>query len=238
MDGPEQSVYAVRRGRRQRPRHDADDIPREATSSWRSTSPTNTHSSHPWSASRPRSTTPTLATTTRAPCVWVCCVPRSGSRRTRSFPSSTSSATCSSSPTPTMRSSSPSPTTTRPIVPSSRRRQRTGSSAMRGRTASASTSISYYTVPRWIWTSLIDMHFGRLANVCMRAGFTLSFLCHFLLGTCISDGQMEHGGGIRAYEQCSCSIDASINAGRSITADSYSSDLVFSHKNKHTVYRR
>lgn len=133
MDGPDQSVYAVRiRRSRAHLRYEAKKLTqrRAGTSSSRSHSPTSIPSNHRWCRSAPRSTTPTSATTTRAPCAWACCVPTSGSRRTRLSRSSASSKHSSSNQTQMTLSSHPLPTSSERTTSSLRRTRRTGSSAM------------------------------------------------------------------------------------------------------------
>lgn len=136
MDGPDQSVYAVSlhvsRASRAHLQYEANlTLHRAGTSSSRSHSPTSTHSSRRSFRSAPRSTTPMSATTTRAPCVWGCCVPTSGSRQTRLFRSFASFRHSSSSQTQTTLSNHLLPTSTGRTASSSRRMRRTGSSAMR-----------------------------------------------------------------------------------------------------------
>ena len=133
MDGPDQSVYAVRLHiSRAHSRFEARlMLLRVGISSSRSHSPTSTRSSRRSFRSAPRSTTPMSATTTRAPCAWGCCVPTSGSRRTRLFRSFASFRRSSSSQTQTTLSSHLLPTSTGRTASSSKRMRRTGSSAMR-----------------------------------------------------------------------------------------------------------
>jgi len=136
MDGPDQSAYAVclraSRASRAHLQYEAKlTLDRAGTSSSRSHSLTSTHSSRRSFRSAPRSTTPTSATTTRAPCAWGCCVPTSGSRRTRLFRSFALFRRSSSSQTQTTLSSHLLPTSTGRTASSSKRMRRTGSSAMR-----------------------------------------------------------------------------------------------------------
>ena len=133
MDGPDQSVYAVRLHiSRAHSRFEARlMLLRVGISSSRSHSPTSTRSSRRSFPSAPRSTTPMSAMTTRAPCVWVCCALMSGSRRTRLFRSFASSRRSSSNRTRTTLLNHLLPTNTGRTVRSSRRMRRTGLSAMR-----------------------------------------------------------------------------------------------------------
>lgn len=136
MDGPDQSVYAVSlrasRASRAHLQYEAKPTLRRAdTSSSRSHSPTSIRSSRRSFRSAPRSTTPTSATTTRALCAWVCCVPTSGSHRIRLFRFFASFRPSSLSQTRTTLSNHPLPTSTGRTASNSKRMRRTGSSVMR-----------------------------------------------------------------------------------------------------------
>lgn len=133
MDGPEQSVYAVcTSASRALLQYPAElTLHRAGTSSSRSHSPTSTPSNRRWFPSALRSTTPMSATTTRAPCAWVCCVPTSGSHRTRLFRSFASFRRSSSNQTRTTLSSRLLRTNTGRTARILRRMRRTGLSATR-----------------------------------------------------------------------------------------------------------
>jgi hypothetical protein len=136
MDGPDQSVYAVSlrasHASRAHLQYKAKlTLHRAGTSSSRSHSPTSTHSSRPSFRSALRSITPTSATTTRAPCAWVCCVLTSGSHRTRLFRSFASFRRSSLSQTRTTLSNHRLQTSTGRTASNSKRMLKTGSSAMR-----------------------------------------------------------------------------------------------------------
>lgn len=136
MDGPDQSAYAVSvcascASRAHLQCEAKLMLHRAGTSSSRSHSPTSIHSSRRSFRSAPRSTTPTSATTTRVPCVWGCCVPTSGSRRTRLCRSFASFRRSSSSQTQMTLSNHLLPTSTGRTASNLRRMRRTGSSAMR-----------------------------------------------------------------------------------------------------------